>query len=202
MSRLTLIVAATKNNGIGYKGRLPWRLPKEMAYFSRVTTHAPDGRVNAVIMGRNTWESIPSKFRPLPKRTNYVISNNGEYSLNAPATLRNDLETALGEAATSEEHHRVFVIGGVTLYTQCLALPSSSPTFVDRILLTRVFSPAFEECDTFMPDILSEKEQEGKERWEQTSHAELSSWAGFDVPEGIQSENGVEYEFQMWIRVV
>lgn len=102
----------------------------------------------------------------------------------------------------SEEHHRVFVIGGVTLYTQCLALPPSSPTFVDRILLTRVFSPAFEECDTFMPDILSEKEQQGKERWEQTSHAELSSWAGFDVPEGIQSENGVEYEFQMWIRVV
>lgn len=81
MSRLTLIVAATKSNGIGLNGGLPWKLPKEMAYFAQVTSNAPEGRVNSVIMGRNTWESIPKKFRPLKKRVNIVISRNKDYEL-------------------------------------------------------------------------------------------------------------------------
>ena len=81
MTRLTLIVAATLQNGIGQSGRLPWRLPQEMAYFARVTTAAPEGNVNAVIMGRNTWESIPAKFKPLQKRLNLVVSLNESYDL-------------------------------------------------------------------------------------------------------------------------
>lgn len=80
MSRLTIIVAATLANGIGHNARLPWRLPQEMAYFARVTTNAPEGSINAVVMGRNTWESIPTKFRPLPKRLNVVISRNENYN--------------------------------------------------------------------------------------------------------------------------
>lgn len=80
-SRATLIVAATKTNGIGHNARLPWRLPKEMSYFARVTTAAPEGKQNAVIMGRNTWESIPNKFRPLPNRLNLVISTSQQYDV-------------------------------------------------------------------------------------------------------------------------
>lgn len=79
MTSLTLIVAATLTNGIGQGSRLPWRLPQEMAYFARVTTAAPEGSANAVIMGRNTWESIPPKFRPLKQRKNIVISSNADY---------------------------------------------------------------------------------------------------------------------------
>jgi dihydrofolate reductase len=79
--KLTLIVAATRAHGIGKGGTLPWRLPKEMAYFARVTTHAPEGTMNAVVMGRNTWESIPLKFRPLRRRANIVISRNANYEL-------------------------------------------------------------------------------------------------------------------------
>ena len=79
MSRLTIIVAATLTNGIGKAGRLPWRLPQEMAYFARVTSNAPEGSINAVIMGKNTWESIPKKFRPLPRRLNVVLSRNKEF---------------------------------------------------------------------------------------------------------------------------
>lgn len=81
MSRLTLIVAATRQNGIGQSGKLPWRLPQEMAYFARVTTNTPEGSSNAVVMGRNTWESIPAKFRPLQKRLNVVVSRNTAYQL-------------------------------------------------------------------------------------------------------------------------
>ena len=81
MSRLTLIVAATSTNGIGKGGRLPWRLSKEITYFAKVTTAAPEGKTNAVIMGRNTWKSIPSKFRPLQKRVNIVLSRNKDLEL-------------------------------------------------------------------------------------------------------------------------
>ncbi|OAQ89290.1 dihydrofolate reductase [Purpureocillium lilacinum] len=76
---LTLIVAATRNMGIGAHGTMPWTgLRKEMQYFARVTTRlppqAPAGAVNAVIMGRKTWDSIPPKFRPLKDRLNIVIT--------------------------------------------------------------------------------------------------------------------------------
>jgi dihydrofolate reductase len=83
MSRVTLIVAATTNNGIGQAGKLPWRLPQEMQYFARVTTGEPDGKSkkNAVVMGRVTWESIPRRFRPLPGRMNLVVSRQTEYEL-------------------------------------------------------------------------------------------------------------------------
>jgi dihydrofolate reductase len=79
MSRLTVIIAATKSNGIGQNSQLPWHLPKEIAYFSRVTKAAPAGLMNAVVMGKKTWESIPKKFKPLPKRVNVIVSRNTEY---------------------------------------------------------------------------------------------------------------------------
>lgn len=81
MSRLTVIVAATKTNGIGSNSRLPWRLPADMKYFAQVTSNAPEGKHNYVVMGRNTWESIPKRFRPLPKRMNVVITRNTDYDL-------------------------------------------------------------------------------------------------------------------------
>ena len=81
MSHLTLIVAATTKNGIGRGGTMPWHIPKDLAYFSRVTTSAPIGQANAVLMGRKTWESIPNKFRPLKKRINIVLSRDKDYDL-------------------------------------------------------------------------------------------------------------------------
>jgi dihydrofolate reductase len=81
MSRLTLIAAATQSSGIGLKSDLPWRLRKEMAYFTRVTSEAPEGSHNAVIMGRKSWECIPDKYRPLPHRANVVITHNKSYTM-------------------------------------------------------------------------------------------------------------------------
>ena len=80
-TRLTLIAAATQSNGIGFKSSLPWRLRKEMAYFTRVTSEAPEGSVNAVIMGRKSWECIPNKYRPLVNRANVIITRNIDYKM-------------------------------------------------------------------------------------------------------------------------
>lgn len=79
MSSLTLIVAATTKNGIGRSGTMPWHIPKDLAYFSRITTNAPATQMNVVLMGRKTWESIPRKSRPLKKRVNVVLSRNEDY---------------------------------------------------------------------------------------------------------------------------
>ncbi|KAJ6519796.1 dihydrofolate reductase-like domain-containing protein [Mycena sanguinolenta] len=196
MSRLTIIVAATKSNGIGQNSQLPWRLAKEMAYFARVTSNAPEGASNAVIMGRNTWESIPPKFRPLKNRVNIVISRNASYDVGS-AHLEGSLEAAITRMKSESQVSRGFVIGGASLYAESLALPPSSPVgFVDRILLTRILFPAFEKCDVFMPDFLNGTNG----RWERAAHDALEAWVGFEVAQGVQEENGVEYEFQMWIR--
>ncbi|MCJ1478180.1 dihydrofolate reductase [Lambiella insularis] len=79
---LTLIVAATHQSlGIGRSSTLPWpALKSEMAYFARVTKRAPPHHINGVIMGRKTWESIPSKFRPLQGRVNVVVTRRKEAS--------------------------------------------------------------------------------------------------------------------------
>lgn len=78
---LTLIVAATIANGIGHGGALPWRLPNEMAYFAKITSKAPERAINAVVMGRKSWESIPPKYRPLKNRLNVVVSRQPEYDM-------------------------------------------------------------------------------------------------------------------------
>jgi len=73
---LDIVVAATRTNGIGKDGQLPWRLPQEMKHFKAITSAAPTGLRNAVIMGRHTWGSIPKKFRPLANRLNVVLTSN------------------------------------------------------------------------------------------------------------------------------
>ncbi|KAG1757599.1 dihydrofolate reductase-like domain-containing protein [Suillus lakei] len=205
MSHLTIIVAATKSNGIGQHGKLPWRLSKEMAYFARVTSTAPEGRKNAVIMGRKTWESIPANFRPLSKRLNVVITHNKDYdltssNLSTPVHLCSNLTSAVALTSQADIHRR-FIIGGVSLFSETLNPTSSNPTscIADRVLLTRILTPEFPQCDVHMPDFLGASE-EGKTEWKQATHDELVEWTGFDMPAGVQEEKGVSYEFQMWLR--
>lgn len=71
-------------------------------------------------------------------------------------------------------------------------------SLVDRVLLTRILSPDF-KCDVFMPDFTLEKRENGKPKWNRAPHESLQEWVGFEVPKGVQNENGVEYEFQMWV---
>ena len=83
--KFNLIVAACgKSLGIGLNGELPWKLQSEMKYFAETTSKTKDcDKMNAVIMGRKTWESIPLKFRPLKNRFNVILSRQADYSLNS-----------------------------------------------------------------------------------------------------------------------
>ncbi|KAK8048635.1 dihydrofolate reductase [Apiospora phragmitis] len=206
---LTLVVAATRDMGIGRAGTLPWTgLKKEMAYFARVTKRLPaDAQppaMNAVIMGRKTWDSIPVKFRPLKGRLNIVISRSHPENTAADLDVEKEpvkvgsLAQALEylkthtPAGTGAAATKAFVIGGAQIYGASLALPEAR-----RVLLTRVMDDF--DCDTFFPLRLPSEEGEGK--WAQRSKEELDAWTGETVTEGVQEENGTRYEFQMWERV-
>ncbi|KAK4186536.1 dihydrofolate reductase-like domain-containing protein [Podospora australis] len=179
-TELTLIVAATREMGIGLSGTLPWTgLKKEMAYFARVTKRlaSPQQKCqNAVIMGRKTWDSIPEKFRPLPGRLNVVVSRSvptvqekvldgeGKKKVVWAGSLEGALkylqtpEQEKGEEGQGEEEaekRRVFVIGGAEIYKAALRLKEAR-----RILLTRV-QRGF-ECDVFFPVKLTEEGAQGR----------------------------------------
>lgn len=133
--RLSLIAALGKGRELGKAGKLLWHLPGDMKRFKELTLGHP------VIMGRKTWESLPEKFRPLPNRTNIVVTRQTGYE--APgAVVVDSLEAARAAAARAAGADEVFVIGGGELYTA--ALP-----FTNRLYLTLV--DAAPEADTFFP---------------------------------------------------
>ncbi|MEW1959646.1 dihydrofolate reductase [Kineococcus sp. NPDC059986] len=98
-----LVWAQSRDGVIGVDGRIPWRIPEDMAHFSALTAGA------TVVMGRATWESLPPRFRPLPGRRNVVLSRAAGYD--APgAEVVTDLDVALGLGAD------VWVVGGQAVY--------------------------------------------------------------------------------------
>jgi dihydrofolate reductase len=125
----SLVVAVAENGVIGRLNHLPWRLPEDLAYFKRVTMGHP------IVMGRRTYESIG---RPLPGRTNIVVTHNRDFV--APGCLVvHGLDEAWTAANGADE---VSVIGGTALFRDTLPI-------ADRIHLTEVQAPV--EGDTFFP---------------------------------------------------
>ncbi len=116
----TIVVAATANTlGIGKEGKLPWNLPEDMAHFKKITTtttsaSSSSNAVNAVIMGRKTWQSIPERFRPLRDRLNVVLSRNpaAREQLNIPASVRvcGSLQEALRALAQVRNSTNAFMV--------------------------------------------------------------------------------------------
>jgi dihydrofolate reductase len=125
---LVLIAAVARNGAIGHAGDLLWRLPEDMAFFRRTTMGHP------VVMGRKTWDSVPARFKPLPGRTNIVITRQRGWHEEGAIAVH-DLDAALDRAhavvGTNSDNPRVFVIGGAQLYAQ--ALPRA-----DELLLTEI----------------------------------------------------------------
>jgi dihydrofolate reductase len=109
---LEIIAALTKTHIIGQNGKLPWNIPADMKHFKEITTG------QAVIMGKNTWESLPEKFRPLPNRTNIVISKTLEKANGA--IISKTLEEGIKEA--NKTGKRAIIIGGAQLYASAMPI--------------------------------------------------------------------------------
>jgi dihydrofolate reductase len=110
--KLGLIFARARNGVIGKDGGLPWHLPEDLAHFKKLTMGCP------VIMGRKTWDSLPERFRPLPGRTNVVVTRQPGWQAEG-ASRAGSLEEAL---ALCSAQPMAWVIGGAELYAHALPL--------------------------------------------------------------------------------
>lgn len=110
--KINIIVAMTKNGVIGNNGSLPWKIKEDMQLFKEKTIG------NTVIMGKNTWESIPTKFRPLPERNNIIVSTTlGEQP---GAIVCKSIEDAITEGKKFKKE--IYSIGGAGIYFATLPL--------------------------------------------------------------------------------
>ncbi|MEQ6886826.1 dihydrofolate reductase [Salicola sp. Rm-C-2C1-2] len=144
--RLALMVAMARNRVIGRNNRLPWYLPEELQYFKRATMGKP------IIMGRCTHESIG---RPLPGRSNIVITRNAEWSREGVCVVHS-FEQALEQAERQgliDGAEETVVIGGAQIYAEALPM-------ADRLYLTEVHAEV--AGDTFFPEV-------DLSRWEEVS---------------------------------
>ncbi len=116
--RVSVIAALAKNRVIGIENRLPWRLPEDLAHFKALTLDHP------VLMGRKTFESLG---RPLPRRTNVVITRNADYRPDG-CLVAASIPAAIALCQGTDE---IFFIGGAELYAQAIPL-------ADRLYLTEV----------------------------------------------------------------
>jgi dihydrofolate reductase len=107
MSDVSLIWAQSTSGVIGRAGGIPWRLPEDQARFKRLTMG------HTVVMGRRTWESLPARFRPLPGRSNVVLTRQADFVADGARVAAN-LDEALIDPQT-------WVIGGEQVYTLAMA---------------------------------------------------------------------------------
>ncbi|MCX6765545.1 MAG: dihydrofolate reductase [Candidatus Moranbacteria bacterium] len=132
-STISIIAAiAEKNRAIGKDNKLLWHIPEDLRRFKNLTTG------HAIIMGQKTFESLG---KPLPNRTNIVISNNPDFNPQNVIVTRS-IEESLKKAREIEKEE-IFICGGGLIYRQFLLL-------ADKLYLT-IIEGNF-EADTFFPD--------------------------------------------------
>ncbi len=138
--RLSLIAAMAENRVIGINNTLPWKLPSDMRWFRQHTLGKP------VIMGRKTFESFGG--RPLPDRTNIVITRDTAYSAKG-AVVVTSIEQALDEARrVAGETGEAMIIGGASFYAQMLnRVDRMYLTFVDADIKGDAWFPEYNSAD-------------------------------------------------------
>jgi dihydrofolate reductase len=156
-----------ENRVIGKNNDLPWRLPDDMKFFMNTT------KGHHVIMGRKNYDSLHDKFKPLPNRTNIVVTRQKDF--NAPGcTVVNSIDDAIAVARKDNEAE-TFVIGGAEIYK--LSLPVTN-----RIYLTEIHAPV--DGDTFYPEF-------NKADWKEISR----------VPHPADERHAYAFDFVIYERV-
>ena len=145
-----LIVATDSNYGIGLDGSIPWYIKNDILNFTNITKNVNE--TNVVIMGRKTWDSIPSSNRPLKGRLNLILSNTLSIDNDTTKTFKNisSLLSFTNEYYQNNKKCEFFVIGGEDIYNTFLHNYE-----VSRIYRTKIYKNF--NCDTFFPKINSGK---------------------------------------------
>lgn len=140
--QISCILAIDEENGIGKSGKIPWNIPSDIKYFQSVTeSYCTHEGVNVVIMGKNTWESISAKHKPLSDRVNIVVSTSYEKNYNdisdlilhglpygvSKEIIVNNVTSAFDAVQQLQKHmniDNVFIIGGKRLYDMVFDNPN------------------------------------------------------------------------------
>ena len=139
---VVIIAAVAANRAIGKNNALIYKISEDLVRFRQLT----EGK--AVVMGRKTWESLPSQARPLPNRRNIVISQQSNFVANG-ATVICSLDAAL---ELLNEYQQIFIIGGEQIYRAAMPL-------ADRLEITEV--DLMPEADAWFPEIDNKDWKEG-----------------------------------------
>ncbi len=150
--RISIVAAIARGGVIGRDNAIPWRVPEDARHFRALTMGHP------VVMGRRTWDSLPTPYRPLPGRRNVVLSRDPDWRA-AGAERAGSLDEALGLVDGAP---RVFVIGGADVYAAALPI-------ADDLLLTEIDADV--DGDTVFPPFDATD-------FEETSRERLVSEAG------------------------
>jgi len=141
--KVAAIVAMTKNRVVGHKGEIPWDLPEDQKRFAKLT------KGNTVLMGRKTYESIPDKFRPLPKRKNVLVTRNKDWTSQEEVEVMTCSPIDALRTLQSREDlpgDTIWVIGGEEIWKSTLpALDMVYLTLVEKEAEGDCFMPAFED---------------------------------------------------------
>ncbi len=193
-----MIWAQTTAGVIGDGADMPWYLPEDLKHFKNATTGYP------VVMGRTSWEALDDGFRPLPGRTNYVITRKDDYDApggliepSIPSALANAAEQILNElkdgtstdGADGTEDERtptVWVLGGGQVYAQCMPV-------ADRIVITEIDMEAPERFQVYAPLVPEEEFEESAQDWQESEK-------GHPVDQEVDTEQPLRYRFCTWTR--
>jgi len=160
MNKIFSIIVAALNDkrGIGNNEKIPWRIKADMEYFKNMTSKTTDpNKINCVIMGRKTYESIPPKFRPLPGRLNIVLTrreqnihkNSDDDKKIKNLIYANDFEKALELAFDDDHIENVFICGGGEIYARAIA-----DSRCKKIYYTCIYTyPTTISCNIYFPAI-------------------------------------------------
>jgi dihydrofolate reductase len=159
---ITIIAAIARNNALGKDNQLIWHLPADLKRFKQITSG------HHVIMGRKTYESLG---KPLPNRTNIIISRNKDF-LAKDSIVAGSLEEALDHASSD---NTPFILGGAEIYKQAIEL-------ADILDLTFVHHDF--DADVFFPDI-------NPEIWKELSRQDFKS----------DDKNKYDYSFVTYKRI-
>lgn len=134
--KVKLIWAESINGAIGKDNELPWYLPEDLAHFKKLTLGQP------VLMGWNTWLSLPQKFRPLPGRDNVVLTRNPNKASEATGAK---LAASLEEGIQMVSGDTIWVIGGASIYSQAMQ-------YADEVHVTCI-DMLVQQGDAWAPDL-------------------------------------------------
>ncbi|BDH57005.1 dihydrofolate reductase [Tsukamurella sp. PLM1] len=139
-----LIWAQARGGVIGDGGGIPWHIPEDMTFFRETTAGS------TVLMGRRTWDSLPPRFRPLPGRTNIVVTRDRSWQADG-AVVQHDLALPEGD---------VWVMGGGEIYAAVI-------DSADLLAVTEVDADI--EGDTRAPSIPETFRRTGEPEWRESS---------------------------------